>query len=152
VPFASRWTVGDVIGCGVDYETGAIFFSRNGEYIGAPSRTARKRDQLYATMGIENAGVEVRVNFGGSGPFRFNFEAPTVAWKSLLPDVPEIEKASSNFRLFSHDGKLVVMQDTKSDVFDIDFSKTPAGVKHLESCKVGIYESVRSKANQIRSY
>eukprot|EP01122_Echinamoeba_exundans_P003272 TRINITY_DN13397_c0_g1_i1.p1 TRINITY_DN13397_c0_g1~~TRINITY_DN13397_c0_g1_i1.p1 ORF type:complete len:1123 (+),score=150.08 TRINITY_DN13397_c0_g1_i1:71-3439(+) len=138
--FASRWSVGDIIGCGVDYESGAVFFSRNGEYIGAPSCTAKKRQELYPTMGIENAGVEVRVNFGGSGPFRFNFEAPTVSWKTIQHECPRINKMASSLRLYAHGDKLLLTQDSQTEIFSLDLTKSPIELSHLETCKSAVYE------------
>lgn len=82
--FADRFEPGDVVGAGVIWSTGEVFFTINGRFLGySPVKTRTKK--LYACVGVRNEDARFRVNFGGSEPFRFDFRAPTVSWSVILP-------------------------------------------------------------------
>jgi len=63
---------GDVIGCGLIFRTGEIFFTKNGYFLGTAWSGAMQ--SLYPSVGLHSPREKVVVNFG-TRPFKFNFEA-----------------------------------------------------------------------------
>ena len=65
------WKNGDVVGCGVDYETSTIFFTLNGEMLGVGFEDI-EHTSLTPVLGFVLHHVEkrVRVNFGAQ-PFKY---------------------------------------------------------------------------------
>ncbi|KAF4547992.1 Ankyrin repeat-containing protein 14 [Elsinoe fawcettii] len=59
----------DVMGCGINYGTDELFFTKNGTYLGLAARAPRGR--LYPVVGVGDVGVSVKVNFG---PEDFKFD------------------------------------------------------------------------------
>jgi hypothetical protein len=77
----SRVSPGDVVGCGYEFGTGALFFTYNGRrlpdaFVGI--YMPRVKHDVYAAIGLEGAN-EVEVNFGSLG-FRWR-EGNDVAWR-----------------------------------------------------------------------
>jgi hypothetical protein len=77
----SRVSPGDVIGCGYEFGTGALFFTHNGRrlpdaFVGI--YMPRVNHDVYAAIGLEGAN-EVEVNFGSTG-FWWR-EGNDVAWR-----------------------------------------------------------------------
>jgi hypothetical protein len=79
INFGERWSSGDVIGCGINFIKDIVFYTKNGQFLGAPFRGI-KADEYWATIGIANEDAKFKVNFGAH-PFRFNFQVPSVTWK-----------------------------------------------------------------------
>eukprot|EP01130_Rhizamoeba_saxonica_P003814 TRINITY_DN1581_c0_g1_i2.p1 TRINITY_DN1581_c0_g1~~TRINITY_DN1581_c0_g1_i2.p1 ORF type:complete len:564 (+),score=102.85 TRINITY_DN1581_c0_g1_i2:41-1693(+) len=73
--FGYRWgplyTTGDIIGCGVDWNTNALFFTKNGEFIGNTNDKIMRISKLYPIIGLHSHGEKVQVNFGEK-PFVFD--------------------------------------------------------------------------------
>jgi len=69
--------VGDVLGCGIDAMF-RVFFTRNGQYLGAPHPIPVEMDRLCFTLGLD-ASTAVEVNVGGK-PFVYTDKVtPVVA-------------------------------------------------------------------------
>jgi hypothetical protein len=67
--YGPRFRRGDVIGCGVQLERNALFFTRNGALLSVVSLALAP--SLYAVIALHSPGESVRVNFGAT-PFRFD--------------------------------------------------------------------------------
>lgn len=81
--FSDRFEAGDVIGVGVHWDTQRVFFTVNGRFLGfAPVKVRLSR--LYSCVAVRNPDAAFRVNFG-TEPFRFDFRAPVLHWKRILP-------------------------------------------------------------------
>ena len=61
-PFSTPWNEGDIIGCGIDFDRKAIFFTRNGVLQGVPFRGVNICG-LMATLGFQTKGETVTVSF-----------------------------------------------------------------------------------------
>ena len=69
---------GDTVGCGVDYEKGIVFFTRDGEKIEKPYFD-NVRGRLFPVLGLDES-VAVEANFGNdvqNKPFKWSDEAGT---------------------------------------------------------------------------
>jgi len=68
--------VGDTIGCGVDYQRQAIFYTRNGVFVGYAFalQEAYLRQDLFPVVGVD-AHCPVSCNFGTEKPFLFDLQA-----------------------------------------------------------------------------
>ena len=62
-PLSTPWQEGDVIGCGIDFQRSAIFFTRNGVLQPGPLRGV-DTEGLLATLGFQTKGECVSVSFG----------------------------------------------------------------------------------------
>jgi SPRY domain len=73
--FGEIFGAGDTIGCGIDYRTNRVFFTRNGEFLGRaftlPKAIAKK--DLYPVVGMDTK-CPVQCNFGSDSrqPFQFD--------------------------------------------------------------------------------
>jgi ankyrin repeat protein len=108
--FCEPFHVDDVIGCGINWQTNEVFFTRNGRFLGVAYRGPRSTE-YWATVGMETRGTQTRVNFG-SHPFHFGFQIPTLRWKSI----PSMGKSPppllhSRIVAFSRDRKLLLLPD-----------------------------------------
>jgi hypothetical protein len=67
---------GDVVGCGIDYLAGAIFFTLNGQFMGYAfenlSLESLQQHEYYPTVGLLNTNWPVQCNFGCEQPFVFD--------------------------------------------------------------------------------
>ena len=87
--FGTAFNLDDTIGCGMNFRTSTLFFTKNGEYCGMYSfSSAMKnhaanlvlgiafrdvREKVYPFIGMRKNGEHVRVNFGQS-PFVFDID------------------------------------------------------------------------------
>jgi len=71
--FGPCFQAGDVIGCGVEATTSQIFFTRNGEYLGAPFQSIPEDivTVLHPTIVMDSQDTECTGNFG-SDPFCYD--------------------------------------------------------------------------------
>ncbi|KAG8931910.1 hypothetical protein FRC01_000600 [Tulasnella sp. 417] len=87
-PFGPRFSAGDVVGCGVDFGSGRIFFTKNGVFLGIASPPITPLTELYPCIGLRTSRERVFTNFG-QHPFRFDIEtyviqARSKAWKETI--------------------------------------------------------------------
>ena len=66
---------GDVIGCGIDFESNTVFFTKNGRSFGVAKRNWPKQ-LWYPTIGVHSLNESVKVNFGQDN-FVFNMSEYT---------------------------------------------------------------------------
>ncbi|KAJ0159277.1 Ran-binding protein 9 [Colletotrichum tanaceti] len=116
-PYGPSFTASDVIGCGVNFRTGEVFFTKNGVHLGTAFREVGKACSLYPTVGLKKSGEHVRVNFGQT-PFFFDIngmmtqekqrvqsEISQTSTASLVPSMNETELIQALVLQFlQHDG------------------------------------------------
>eukprot|EP01122_Echinamoeba_exundans_P014863 TRINITY_DN6832_c0_g1_i1.p1 TRINITY_DN6832_c0_g1~~TRINITY_DN6832_c0_g1_i1.p1 ORF type:complete len:1146 (-),score=120.68 TRINITY_DN6832_c0_g1_i1:215-3652(-) len=73
-PWGPRFTEGDTVGLGINFASGEVFFTKNGQFLGV-AFTRCPQKSFYPAVGMTSYGEEIRANFGDS-PFQFNFETP----------------------------------------------------------------------------
>ncbi|GAB2271919.1 hypothetical protein Dimus_006747 [Dionaea muscipula] len=71
-PFGPTFTTGDTVGCGINYTSPEIFFTKNGVIIGAVCKDVK--GPLFPTVSVHSPNEEVTVNFG-KDPFVFDIKA-----------------------------------------------------------------------------
>ncbi|KAK9791209.1 putative SPRY domain-containing protein [Seiridium cardinale] len=65
------FTTGDTIGCGLNFRTGNIFFTRNGVNLGIAFRDVKGK--VYPVVGMKRNGEHVQANFGQT-PFVYDID------------------------------------------------------------------------------
>jgi hypothetical protein len=71
-PWGPRFTEGDTVGLGINFESGEVFFTKNGQFLGV-AFTRCPQKPFYPAVGMTSYGESIRANFGDS-PFLFHFE------------------------------------------------------------------------------
>jgi len=71
-PYGPTYTRNDVVGCGFNFKTNELFFTKNGKHLGV-AFSGLPRSSLYPTIGLDHATV--LVNFGETRPFMYNMDS-----------------------------------------------------------------------------
>ncbi|VDP87126.1 unnamed protein product [Echinostoma caproni] len=75
--FGPRFAENDTVGCGVDFISRSLFFTRNGVFLGKAFEgeiPASPGTRLYPAVGLQGHGTRLSTNFG-QRPFSYAFEA-----------------------------------------------------------------------------
>ncbi|KAB8446202.1 hypothetical protein FH972_025184 [Carpinus fangiana] len=70
--YGPRYGYMSTIGCGINFRTGCIFFTKDGIHLGTAFHDIRHH-ALFPSVGMKKPGEHLRVNFGGS-PFVFDVD------------------------------------------------------------------------------
>ena len=67
--------VGDVVGCGIDYQAESLFYTLNGRFVGYafPLKEEELLMDWYPTVGVDTNSL-VQCNFGTDRPFAFDLQ------------------------------------------------------------------------------
>ncbi|SZF03976.1 unnamed protein product [Blumeria hordei] len=81
----------DTIGCGINFRTSTVFFTKNGVDLGVAFREVKGK--LYPSVGMKKPGEHIRVNFGQS-PFIFDIDGMMKCERCLIEN--EVKLASTS--------------------------------------------------------
>lgn len=96
--YGPKFSTLDVIGCGVNFRTGCIFFTKNGHYIDVAFSNI-KQERLYPMVGMKKPGEILRANFGQT-QFVFDIDNMVEKEKAIIQDEinKHFMKDTSSFR------------------------------------------------------
>ncbi|KAF9454940.1 SPRY-domain-containing protein [Macrolepiota fuliginosa MF-IS2] len=86
--YAQAFGSGDIIGCGIDFTTHKMFYTKNQIFLGYVFDDVGKDGDIYPVAGLRHPGDYVRVNFGHD-PFMFDIEdhvqqRRNATWASIM--------------------------------------------------------------------
>lgn len=92
--YSQQFTAGDVIGCGINFNTGQAFFTKNGLDLGVAFREM-KNMKPFPCIGIKKySGANVSVNFG-QRPFVFDIDEKVAQERIAIEG--QVKKTKTNF-------------------------------------------------------
>ncbi|KAI7865077.1 hypothetical protein BDF14DRAFT_1828384 [Spinellus fusiger] len=96
--FGPRFTSGDKIGCGINFASNSIFYTKNGTFLGTAFNDVDTSLPLYPCVGLRTQGEHIATNFGES-PFEFDIshyilEQKSKGWKELSNHSLETQKGT----------------------------------------------------------
>jgi Ran-binding protein 9/10 len=62
--YGPTFTTGDIVGCGIDFQKGFAFYTKNGQLLDVAFKNLKLTESIYPTVGLRSIGEHVRVNFG----------------------------------------------------------------------------------------
>jgi Ran-binding protein 9/10 len=71
--YNATFGAGDCIGCGINFNKGQAFFTRNGQYLGVAFSQIKGNSKLYPSVGLKRPGEHIWANFG-QVPFQFSID------------------------------------------------------------------------------
>jgi Ran-binding protein 9/10 len=69
--YGPTFTTGDIIGCGIDFQKGFAFYTKNGLLLDVAFSNLIFIEVIFPTIGLKSSGEHVRVNFGKEA-FKFD--------------------------------------------------------------------------------
>ncbi|KAF8167856.1 hypothetical protein B0H34DRAFT_792533 [Crassisporium funariophilum] len=73
VQYGQPYGTGDIVGCGIDFTTYKVFFTKNGTLIGPVFDNVGRNTDLYPSVGLLHTGESIHANFG-QDPFRYDID------------------------------------------------------------------------------
>lgn len=90
--YGPKYNWNSTIGCGINFRTGSIFFTKDGNNLGVAFRDI-KGPSLYPSVGMKKTGEHVRINFGQS-PFVYDIDTMVEREKLLATEDIESQDPS----------------------------------------------------------
>ena len=107
-----RYDEGDIVGCGIVWETREVFFTLNGKFLGVAYH-GLELDSFYACVGLRGVSGKCQVNFGAS-PFAFDFKIKKFSWR-YLPTPPIKTPAIAPHHFLKYENFIILISRAPTD-------------------------------------